>query len=500
METLEGYALLPIEELHESTLNPRKHFDKVALQELALSISAKGILTPLLVRPHGKGFEIGAGHRRLRAAKLAGLGQLPCVVRQMSDADFLELIVVENDQREDVHPLEQAEGYKRLMLLDGYDAKRIAARIGRSEKFVYDRMKLLQLIPLAQQLFLAGRITAGHAILLARIAPKDQVRALEVSPNGYNGGAGGVWTDEGGFGDDELDLQEARREKGKSKDPLAAFDGFKPVSVRELDAWIDQHVRLDPVRVDPVLFPAVAQVVETTKDEPKALLPITTAYHVPDEARDKTVRTFGPQSWKRADGSKGHPTCDFSRPSVIVVGEGRGETFPICLSSNREKCTVHWKAEKKAAEQRRKATASGKSRPVKQTPWERQQEESERRRIREEALRARFTKAIPSILEAGAAAVKKAPIRQLGAVLIASLRGGGKAAELVPLGATPEAILRHAVWRLVAEDSSDTWHALNSLPKILKRFGVDAMAIMEKEQRAEKPEAKAEPKKRAAKK
>lgn len=498
METLEGYALLPIEELHESTLNPRKHFDKAALQELSISISAKGILTPLLVRPHGKGFEIGAGHRRLRAAKLAGLGQLPCVVRQMSDADFLELIVVENDHREDVHPLEQADGYRRLMLLDGYDAKRIADRIGRSEKFVYDRMKLLALVPLAQKLFLAGRLTAGHAILLARIAPKDQERALEISPNGYNGGAGGVWTDAGGYREDELDLQEERRDKGKSKDPLVAFDGFKTVSVRELNAWIDRHVRLDPGKVDPFLFPAVAQVVETTAAEPKALLPITTEFHVPDEARDKGVRTFGPQSWKRADGSKGHPTCEFSRPSVIVVGEGRGETFPICLSSNREKCAVHWKAEKKAAEQRRKVTASGKARPVKKTTWERQQEENERRRIREDALRARFNKAIPSILEAGAAAVKKAPIRQLGAVLIASVGGRGKT-ELVPLTATPEGILRHAVWRLVAEDAGDNWRAMTDLPKILKRFGVDAMAIMEKDQPAEPKAEAAQPKKKAAK-
>lgn len=349
MTTTEGYALLPIEELHESPLNPRKHFDRAALEELAGSIAAKGILTPLLVRPNAKGFEVGAGHRRLRAAKIVGLGQLPAVVRQMSDADFLELLVVENDQREDVHPLEQAEGYKRLMLLDSYDAKRIAERIGRSEKWVYDRMKLLQLTPLAQQLFLAGKMSAGHAILIARLTKEQQERIVGVDDETYDERHLALFQSERG-GEDLWDPSPAE-EKVRAKDPMARYDGYKPVSVRELDAWINEHVRLDPKTVDPFLFPEVAAAVEQA---PKDLVPLTRETFVQEEARDGKVRTWGPRAWKDVEPKK---PCQYARPGIIVVGPGRGEVLQVCLSTNRDKCSVHWSKEKKEAEQRRKQLA-----------------------------------------------------------------------------------------------------------------------------------------------
>lgn len=357
LDTLEGYALLPIEQLHESPLNPRKHFDKPALQELAGSIAAKGVLTPLLVRPNAKGFEIGAGHRRLRAAKMAGLGQLPCVVRQMSDADFLELIVVENDQREDVHPLEQAEGYKRLMLLDGYDAKRIADRIGRSEKFVYDRVKLLALTPLAQQLFLAGKMSAGHAILIARLTKEQQERIVGMNDDSYDERHLALFQSETS-GEDLWDLTPAEQREERKKDPLARYKGYKPVSVRELDGWISEHVRFDPTKADPVLFPTVVAAVQ---EAPKPLVPITRNHYVQEQARDGKVRTYGPASWKRADGtattgSKDH-ACSYSVGAVVVVGPGRGETFPVCLSTNREKCSVHWSKERAEAARNAKARA-----------------------------------------------------------------------------------------------------------------------------------------------
>ena len=381
MTTTEGYALLPIEDLHESSLNPRRHFDAAALKELAMSIAAKGILTPLLVRPNAKGFEIGAGHRRLRAAKIAGLGQVPAVVRDMSDADFLELIVVENDQREDVHPLEQADGYKRLMLLDGYDAKRIADRIGRSEKWVYDRMKLLQLSPLAQKLFLAGRISAGHAILLARLTHEQQALAIGEPEADDRRENGGLFEGEYSLFTDEED---EAREKARKKDPLAAFDGMKAKSVRELDAWIAEHIRFDAKKADPFLFP---QVVAAVTETPKALVPITRNHYVQEEARDGKVRTYGPASWKRADGTatggtKDH-ACQYAVGAIVVVGPGRGETFSVCLSSNRDRCAIHWKKEKAEAERRAKQRArSGMT--SRSTPSPKDQEAQARQREKEQ--------------------------------------------------------------------------------------------------------------------
>jgi len=103
-----GYQVVPLADLHESKRNPRKHFNAEALAELAASIAAKGVLTPLLVRPNAAGYEIAAGHRRYRAAKAAGVDQVPAIVREMTDTEFLEILTIENLQREDVHPLEEA--------------------------------------------------------------------------------------------------------------------------------------------------------------------------------------------------------------------------------------------------------------------------------------------------------------------------------------------------------------------------------------------------------
>ena len=94
------YQQIPLAKLHESRLNPRKHFAAAALEELAASIKTHGVLTPLLVRPNASGFEIAAGHRRYRAAGLASVTDVPAVVRPMTDAELLEILVVENDQRE----------------------------------------------------------------------------------------------------------------------------------------------------------------------------------------------------------------------------------------------------------------------------------------------------------------------------------------------------------------------------------------------------------------
>jgi ParB/RepB/Spo0J family partition protein len=175
-ETTSTFQVLKLAQLHESPLNPRRHFDPAKLQELTESVRQHGVRTPLLVRPNGDGYEIGAGHRRFRAAAAAGLVEVPAVIRPMTDVEFLELLNFENLEREDIHPLEEADGFRTLMAQAGYDVARIAERIGKSTKYVYDRVKLLALIPAAQQLFRDGAITAGHAILLARLKPADQAR------------------------------------------------------------------------------------------------------------------------------------------------------------------------------------------------------------------------------------------------------------------------------------------------------------------------------------
>lgn len=178
----EQFRTVARSDCYESPLNNRRHFDEAALKDLAASIASKGILTPLLVRQNANGdgrYEILAGARRFRAATAAELPELPVVVRRFTDDEALEVVVIENLQRQDVAPLEEAEGYRALLDRPGYDVAGIAAKIGKSEAYVYQRLKLCELIEPAKKALREDKITPGHALLLARLQPQDQKQALK---------------------------------------------------------------------------------------------------------------------------------------------------------------------------------------------------------------------------------------------------------------------------------------------------------------------------------
>lgn len=171
---------IPIGEIAESPHNPRRVYDEAALADLADSIREVGVLEPLLVRrieprPPGRffPFELVAGHRRLRAARLAGVPVVPCVVREMDDAQALEAALVENGQREDVTPLDEATAFSRLVEL-GRSVEDIASRIGRSVGYVRARLRLLELVPEVRALLDAERIHVGSALLLAQVSEAEQ--------------------------------------------------------------------------------------------------------------------------------------------------------------------------------------------------------------------------------------------------------------------------------------------------------------------------------------
>jgi ParB/RepB/Spo0J family partition protein len=169
---------VPLAKILPSPTNPRKTFDLVKLNELAKSIAEKGVLEPILLRPLGDHFEIIAGERRYRAAKLAGVASIPATIRDYSDRDVVEIQIIENDQREDVHELEQAEGYATLIRMGVADAETLAERIGRTPKYVYARLALNGLTPEWKADLTAGKITFAVATLLARLphSRQEQVR------------------------------------------------------------------------------------------------------------------------------------------------------------------------------------------------------------------------------------------------------------------------------------------------------------------------------------
>jgi ParB/RepB/Spo0J family partition protein len=155
--------------VRESATNPRRTFEDGALGELAESIRVHGILQPLLIRPTDSGLELVAGARRLRAAKLVGMRTVPVIVQELDDRAALEVQYLENLQREDLHPLEEANGYAQLHDGHGYSIEQLAAKLGKSKSYVYGRLQLSKLPQKAQKLFLDGKLDASTALLLARI-------------------------------------------------------------------------------------------------------------------------------------------------------------------------------------------------------------------------------------------------------------------------------------------------------------------------------------------
>jgi ParB/RepB/Spo0J family partition protein len=172
----------------------RKRFNDQALQELAASIKSMGVAQPILIRPvtptaeAREEFEIVAGERRYRASVIAGMKTIPAMCRQLSDLDAAKIRILENLQREDPHPIEEAEGYQQLMLQHGYSADQLADEVKKSRAYIYGRLKLCALTTEVREQFLDDKIPASTALLIARIPVPDlQARALKeiLSPSGW---------------------------------------------------------------------------------------------------------------------------------------------------------------------------------------------------------------------------------------------------------------------------------------------------------------------------
>ena len=161
---------LPLREIEPNRAQPRKQFDEGALAELADSISQHGILQPLLVRPLvSGGYQIVAGERRWRAARMAGLTEVPAVVREMSDQQVMQLALIENLQREDLTALEEAQGYQTLMESYELTQEEIAKIVGKSRPAVANALRLLNLPQAVRELVAEGKLSAGHARTLLPI-------------------------------------------------------------------------------------------------------------------------------------------------------------------------------------------------------------------------------------------------------------------------------------------------------------------------------------------
>jgi ParB family chromosome partitioning protein len=357
VQTQSEYRDLPLGWLVVSPTNPRKTFDEDAMQELAASIRESGVLQPLLVRPRAeRSFEIVFGERRYRGAAMAEKETVPVCIREMTDAQVLEAQLVENLQRQDVHPLHEAQGFAALLRLEEpkYSIELIAAKCGKHPGYVTSRLRLTELAPAAVEAFTKDEIGLGHALLLAKIQPGQQEEALAA-----------CW-------------QESYAGGSKAKRIL--------LPVRHLREWIEHNILLElatapfskedttlvpeagscvecPKRTghntllfegiaaqhdscsDPACYAAKvdAHVKRTVAAKPK-LVQITTAYGKPAEGSSVVprnqyveIRQEKPKNKYQQEAPE-YKTCKFVTQAIVADGTDKGELRKVCANPD---CPVH---------------------------------------------------------------------------------------------------------------------------------------------------------------
>lgn len=349
------YRNLPLSILTESKTNPRRIFEDAALKELAASIRSQGVLSPLLVRPlNDRSFEIVAGARRYRAAQLAESETIPVRIVNLTDAEALEAQLIENLQRRDVHPLEEAQGFRALLNLDEpkYSIEQIAAKTGKSPAYCAQRLKLTELSPAVVEAFYKEEIGVGHALLLAKLQPAEQEQAL----------AACFREDWGGGNKSKCILLPVRNLQQWIEHNILLI--LKDAPFSKSDATLNPqagtcldcpkrtgHNKLLFVDVqqdactDPACYQTKvdAHVAKTLAAKPK-LVQISAAYGQPAQGsaaipRNKyiEIKQEKPQNNKQRDWLE-YKTCKSTTEAIITEGTEKGELRKICADPN---CPIH---------------------------------------------------------------------------------------------------------------------------------------------------------------
>lgn len=344
-----------IDTIHRSPLNPRKTFAEDSLRELAESIKGDaGIIEPIVVRVVDGRYEIVAGERRWRAAKLAGLTTVPVIVRTLTDAQALKIMVLENDQREDLSAFERAQGYEQLMKVDPEcaDRKGLALALGRSLSWVHAALRVLNLIPAAQSALNAGAITESHALEIARLEPDDQKRVLAACSFNATHPAAGKAAGKGVISVRDLkkyiaeDVHVSLKAAPFAMDDAALVVAAGPCTTCPKRAGNAQDLFADTKKPDTCLdrscyqrkFTAFLErrVAELSEPGKPAVL-VTNSYYIDREALKQLGRDVLSQGAFRELGKSGE--CEHARNAVVVGEHGgiRGENR-VCTKTD---CKVH---------------------------------------------------------------------------------------------------------------------------------------------------------------
>lgn len=318
------FVTLPIEKVSDWTDNPRQSMSEGGLEDLTASVRRHGVLQPILVRALSGKTLAGrylciAGARRLAAAKAAGLAEIPARVLALDEEAAEEVAIIENLQREDMAPLDEGRSYQRL-LDTGRHIDDVAAAVGKSKPYVYQRLSLLRLIPRAQWLVQHDILPLPYALKLATLAADKQPAALDQC------------------------FRPLYRQLDDSGEALPSRDWLEPIGL--LQAWIDKHAKLEPQSQDvAVLLPELAAQLEAATATPDggqapSVLALSSLHFHTDKSEPRPILV---NSWKRAEGTK---ACKRAQPGVIVLGDGRGTLLQVCVA--KKACKKHWPQAKKA--------------------------------------------------------------------------------------------------------------------------------------------------------
>ena len=181
-----GIAYIDINDIKPNSKQPRKTFDEEKLEELAASIAEHGLIQPVVLRKAGKGYEIVAGERRWRAARKVGIKELPCIVKELTDEENMLLAIIENMQREDLNPIEEAEGIKQMIDTYGLTQEQVSKSVGKSRPYIANCLRLLKLPEMIVAYLAEGELSTGHAKAIAGV--DDEERQIELAKDAVKHG------------------------------------------------------------------------------------------------------------------------------------------------------------------------------------------------------------------------------------------------------------------------------------------------------------------------
>ena len=323
---------VPTAKCFESATNPRgKKFEGPEFDGLVKSIAEQGILMPILVRPQDGKFEVIAGNRRFRAAQQLKLADIPAQVVEMTDIEAREAQIVENLQRADVHPLQEGAAYRDLIEQSGYDIAAVAAKVGKSESYVRDRLVLTNLSKEGQRVFRDGIITAGHAALVSRLDPEQQKDALDF----LQVDADEWWREVPTTAELRTWIQERAFAEAMKNPPWqgdeemkAALGGCDECKGKGGDLW---GKKASDACTNPKCYATrIAAYIETKLKTNPGLVKLSGSYTGSEDAP-------GYGQWHAITSKK--DGCDHEEKGIVIEGNGVGHVMRFCRAPE---CKKHW--------------------------------------------------------------------------------------------------------------------------------------------------------------